>query len=59
MVFIIRGNWHNVKHSCQSDASDRAEGIILPIPLLALTAVNCLPMTHLGEVIRVVCNYSV
>eukprot|EP00965_Chrysotila_dentata_P206183 6183397-Pleurochrysis_carterae.AAC.6 len=27
MVSIIRGNWHHVKHSCRSDASDRVTGL--------------------------------
>eukprot|EP00965_Chrysotila_dentata_P056337 1868838-Pleurochrysis_carterae.AAC.1 len=40
MVFIPRGNWHQAKHSCRLDASDRAAGDILHIPPSAPTAVN-------------------
>eukprot|EP00965_Chrysotila_dentata_P179864 5938681-Pleurochrysis_carterae.AAC.1 len=51
MIFVTRGNRHQVKHSCQSDASDSAAGDILHIPpaisataiqwLLWETAVRC------------------
>eukprot|EP00965_Chrysotila_dentata_P097729 3231239-Pleurochrysis_carterae.AAC.2 len=38
-----RGNWHHVKRSCRSDASNRVVGDISYIPPSACTAKNAFP----------------